>query len=230
MIDRGRNAMKTAVQSEEQSDIGRTGGKTISTKAPKIMCGIGAFVTTLAIIAAVTFNNSPRTSDSSVTSAVQQAAETLIAPPASSPNAPIDIVDRNPVHQQTPSYAFNVSQAPAYAPYQQQAPSYIPDRSQQENQCSFVLPRKLYFVGQGVIRIRAGSFISAPMSLDANPQEVLLPGLRPVAGPGVKETILIDGDAGFIIMTSDLPNSRMVWTNLHGTQTHYATWKPLRRC
>jgi hypothetical protein len=219
--------MKMAAQSEGQSD---TGVKTTSTKAPKIICGIGAFVTTLAIIAAITFNNSPRAPDPTVISTVQQAAETLVEPPASPPSAPIAIVDPNPVHRQTPSYAFNVPQAPAYAPDQQQAPSYAPDRSQQENQCSFVLPRKLYFVGQGVIRIRAGGFVSAPMSLDANPQEVLLPGLRPVAGPGVKETIFIDGDAGFIAMTSDLPNSRTVWTNLHGTQTHYATWKPLRKC
>jgi hypothetical protein len=222
--------MKMAAQSEGQSDTGRTEVKTTSTKAPQIICGIGAFVTTLAIIAAITFNNSPRAPDPTVISTVQQAAETLVEPPASPPSAPIAIVDPNPVYRQTPSYAFNVPQAPAYAPDQQQAPSYTPDRSQQENQCSFVLPRKLYFVGQGVIRIRAGGFVSAPMSLDANPQEVLLPGLRPVAGPGVKETIFIDGDAGFIAMTSDLPNSRTVWTNLHGTQTHYATWKPLRKC
>ena len=45
--------MKMAAQSEGQSETGRTGVKTTSTKAPKIICGIGAFVTTLAIVAAI---------------------------------------------------------------------------------------------------------------------------------------------------------------------------------
>jgi hypothetical protein len=220
--------MKIAAQSEGQMDTGRTGVKTTSTIAPKIICGIGAAVI-LAIVAAVTFNNSPRTPDPTVISTVQPAAETLIAPPASPPSAPIAIVDSNLVHQQTPSYAFNVPQAPAYAPDQRQAPSYAPDRSQQENQC-FVLQRKFYFVGRGVIRVRAGGFVSAPVSLDANPQEVVLPLLRPVAGPGVTETIFIDGNAGLVVMTSDLPNFRQVWNNLHGSATFYATWKPMRKC
>jgi hypothetical protein len=221
--------MKMAAQSEGQSDTGRTEVKTTSTKAPKIICGIGAFVTTLAIIAAITFNNSPRAPDPTVISTVQQAAETLVEPPASPLSAPIAIVDPNPVHRQTPSYAFNVPQAPAYAPDQQQTPSYAPDRSQQENQC-FVLQRKFYFVGRGVIRVRAGGFVSEPVLLDANPQEVVLPLLRPVAGPGVKETIFIDGNAGLVVMTSDLPGFRQVWNNLHESATFYATWKPMRKC
>jgi hypothetical protein len=220
--------MNMAAQSEGQLDTGRAGGKTTSTIAPKIICGIGAAVT-LAIIAAVMFNNSPHIPDPTVISTVQPAAETLIAPPASPPSAPIAIVGSNPVHQQTPGYAFNVPQAPAYAPDQRHAPSYAPDRSQQENQC-FVLQRKFYFVGRGVIRVRAGGFVSAPVSLDANPQEVVLPLLRPVAGPGVTETIFIDGNAGLVVMTSDLPNFRQVWNNLYGSATFYATWKPMRKC
>jgi hypothetical protein len=220
--------MKMAAQSKGQSDTGRTGIKTTSKITPKIICGIGAVVT-LAIVTAVTFNSSPRTPDPTVISTVQQAAETLIAPPASPPSAPIAIVRSNPVQQQTPNYAFNVPQAPAFAPDQRQAPSYAPDRSQQENQC-FVLQRKFYFVGRGVIRVRASGFVSEPISLDANPQEVVLPSLRPVTGPGVKETIFIDGNAGLVVMTSDLPGFRQAWNNLHETATFYATWKPMRKC
>jgi hypothetical protein len=218
--------MNMAAQSEGQLDTGRPGVKTTSTIAPKIVCGIGAAVT-LALIAAVTFNN--HTPDPTVISTVQPAAETLIVPPASPPSAPIAIVGSNPVHQQTPSHAFNVPQAPAYAPDQRPAPSFAPDRSQQENQC-FVLQRKFYFVGRGVIRVRAGGFVSEPVLLDANPQEVVLPLLRPVAGPGVKETIFIDGNAGLVVMTSDLPGFRQVWNNLHESATVYATWKPMRKC
>jgi hypothetical protein len=222
--------MKMAAQSEGQLATGGTGVKTTSTMTPGIICGIGAVVT-LAIVTAVTFNSSPRTPDPTVISTVQQAAETSIAPPASPPSAPIAIVSSNPVQQQTPSYAFNVPQAPALAPDQRPAPSYAPapDRSQQESQC-FVLQRKFYFVGRGVIRVRAGGFVSAPISLDANPQEVVLPSLRPVTGPGVKETIFIDGNAGLVVMTSDLPGFRQAWNNLHETATFYATWKPMRKC
>jgi hypothetical protein len=220
--------MKMAAQSEAQSDTGRTGVKTTSTIAPKIIGGIGAALT-LALIVAVTFNSSPRIPDPSVISAVQPDAETLIAPSVSPPSAPIAVVGSNPVHQQTPSQAFNVPQAPAYAPDQRPAPSVASDRPQQDNQC-FVLQRKFYFVGRGVIRVRAGGFVSEPVSLDANPQEIVLPLLRPVAGPGVKETIFIDGNAGLVVMTSDLPGFRQVWNNLHESATLYATWKPMRKC
>ncbi len=51
--------MKMAAQSAGQLDTGRAGGKTTSAIAPKIICGLGAAVT-LAIIAAITFNNSPQ--------------------------------------------------------------------------------------------------------------------------------------------------------------------------
>ena len=221
--------MKMAAQSEGQSDTGRAGGKTTSTIAPKIICGIGAAVT-LAIMAAVMFNAPPHIQDPTVISTVQPAAETLIAPPASPPSAPIAIVGSNPVQQQTQSHAFNVPPAPAYAPDQPPAPSFAPDRSQQENQC-FVLQRKFYFVGRGVIRVRAGGFVSEPVSLHAlNPQGGVLPLLRPVAGARVEETIFIDGNAGLVVMTSDLPGFRQIWNNLHKTATFYVTWKPMRRC
>jgi hypothetical protein len=63
--------MKMAAQSEGQSDTGRGGRKTTSTIAPKIICGIGATVT-LAVIAAVMFNNSPHIPDPTVISTVQR--------------------------------------------------------------------------------------------------------------------------------------------------------------
>ena len=217
-----------AAQSEGQLDQDRIAVKATSSIAPKIVCMIGATVT-LAIVAAVTFTNSRPAPDATIVSTVQPAAEPLMRQPASAPSAPIATIDSNPSQQHAPSPLFNVPQAPASAPDQQNAPSYAPDRSRQENQC-FVLQRKFYVVGRGVIRIRADGFVSAPLSLDANPQEVVLPQLRPIVGPGVKETIFIDGDAGLVVMTSDLPEFRRVWNNLHGSATLFATWKPMRKC
>jgi hypothetical protein len=97
-------------------------------------------------------------------------------------------------------------------------------------QCQMV-PRKLLVsttVGSGTVRLRAGSYLSQPIVLNARPQAVVFPLPRPELTP-VEEVIAIEGNANDVVITSDVTNLRRVF-DVVGASAFNVTWKPMKTC
>jgi hypothetical protein len=90
--------------------------------------------------------------------------------------------------------------------------------------------RKFYVAGNGVIRIFAGEYVSQPVTLGPYPQTVAFPAARPAPGTEVVQTIVVEGNASTVVMTSDLPGFRRVLTGLRGTSSFNAKWQSLGNC
>jgi hypothetical protein len=120
---------------------------------------------------------------------------------------------------------------PAYAPVPPPPlPAYAPaPPPAQPKQCS--LPqRKFYVAGNGVIRIHAGDYVSETVALGPYAQVVAIPASRPAPGETAVDTIVVEGRANTVIMTTDLPSFRRVYTNLRGSTSFSVQWVPLREC
>ncbi len=105
-----------------------------------------------------------------------------------------------------------------------------PAASTTANQCQQVA-RKLMVAttsGGGVVRLREGNYLSAPITLSATPQSVVFPLPRPQAGR-VTEVLTVEGNANDVIITSDLTGFRKV-LNVSGVSAFSLTWAPLKTC
>ena len=98
-------------------------------------------------------------------------------------------------------------------------------------QCQMV-PRKLLVsttTGSGTVRLRAGSYLSPPITLSTRPQAVAFPLPRPETTPG-EEMISIEGKASDIVITSEVSDYRRVFENVSGVSAFNVTWKPMKTC
>jgi hypothetical protein len=133
-----------------------------------------------------------------------------------------------PVAQPAPPTApANIEPAVALPPL---PPAYAPaPPAAQPKQCG--LPqRKFYVAGNGVVRIHAGNYVSETVALGPYPQVVAIPASRPTPGETAIDTIVVEGRANTVIMTTDLPSFRRVYTNLRGSTSFSVQWVPLREC
>ncbi len=97
-------------------------------------------------------------------------------------------------------------------------------------QCQMI-PRKLLVsteTGGGTIRLRAGSYLSPPISLGRTPQEVVFPAARPTAG-FVEEVIAVEGNASNLVITSSLTNFRQV-LDVAGVAAFNLRWMAMKNC
>jgi hypothetical protein len=110
-------------------------------------------------------------------------------------------------------------------------PAYVPAPAPlQPTQCSSQPLRKFYVAGSGTIRIYSSGYISQVVTLGPYPQEVAFPIARPASGPPVPDTVVVEGRAGTVIMTTDVRDFRQVISNLRGSQSFDLRWLPLRTC
>ena len=127
-----------------------------------------------------------------------------------------------------PAFGGALQAALVAAPDQPSAPTYAPPAPTQK-QCR--LPqRKFYVSGSGIIRVHDGIYVSAPVVLDSDPQEVTFPILRPEVGTSANETITVEGSASTVLMTTDYPGFRQVFRRLRGATTFIVHWVSLRNC
>jgi hypothetical protein len=177
----------------------------------KLVAGIGVCVT-LAAVAAITSLGGPPASN------LPPASPQTVA---SINQAPLRVAaNTEPAFIAMPAAPAQPSfYAPAAAPLPPQTPA----------QCSLPL-RKFYVAGNGTVRIHAGDYISPPVELGPYPQQVTFPVPRPEPGREAIDTILVEGRASTVVMTSDLPGFRMVFNGLRGSSSFNAKWAPLRNC
>ena len=98
-------------------------------------------------------------------------------------------------------------------------------------QCQMI-QRKLLVAtstGGGTIRLRAGSYLSPPITLGAKPQAVVFPLPRPETTP-LQELIVIEGNATDVVITSEVSEYRRVIENVSGVSIYDVTWKPMKKC
>ena len=103
------------------------------------------------------------------------------------------------------------------------------DQASSSKQCPMA-PRRMLVsteTGTGTVQLRAGSYVSAPITLSATPQPVTFPLPRPDTTP-VDETIMIEGTATNLVLTSDLTNFRRVFDNVIGVAPLQVSWAPRR--
>lgn len=111
------------------------------------------------------------------------------------------------------------------------APVAAPDQAATSTaQCQMV-PRKLLVsttTGSGTVRLRAGSYLSPPITLSARPQAVVFPLPRPTVSP-VEEVIAVEGNASDVVISSDLTNFRKT-LDVTGTAAFAVKWQPMKTC
>jgi hypothetical protein len=139
------------------------------------------------------------------------------------PPQPQLVVNPAPPAIAAPEPAFAaVSPPPLQAPAIAQTPP-------RPRQCD-LSQRRFYVAGNGVIRISAGEYLSEPVTLGPYPQTISFPAARPAPGTEVVQTIVVEGSASTVVMTSDLPGFRRVLTGLRGTSSFTAKWQSLSNC
>jgi hypothetical protein len=97
-------------------------------------------------------------------------------------------------------------------------------------QCQMI-QRKLLVsteTGGGTVRLRAGGYLSPPISLGRTPQEVLFPVARPTAG-FVEEVITVEGRASNVVITSPITTFRQV-LDVTGVAAFDLRWMPMKPC
>jgi hypothetical protein len=82
--------------------------------------------------------------------------------------------------------------------------------------------------GGGTIRFRAGGYLSPPITLTDHPQVVIFPLPRPETSP-VQETILIEGSATDLVITSEVTPLHKV-VDVAGTYPWATNWAPGKGC
>jgi hypothetical protein len=113
------------------------------------------------------------------------------------------------------------------------APLATPDQATvtaSSTQCQMI-QRKLLVsteTGSGTIRLRAGSYLSPPISIARTPQEVVFPVSRPTAG-FVEEVITVEGRASNVVITSPLTNFKQV-LDVTGVAAFDLRWMPMKPC
>jgi hypothetical protein len=97
-------------------------------------------------------------------------------------------------------------------------------------QCQ-VFQRKLLVsteIGGGTVRLRAGSYLSPPITLSKTPQEVVFPQPRLATG-FVEQVITVEGNATNVVMVSALTGRR--WeVDVTGIAALDMRWVPMKPC
>jgi hypothetical protein len=98
-------------------------------------------------------------------------------------------------------------------------------------QCQLIQRRLLIATdnGGGTVRFRASGWVSPPFNITKEPQVVVFPLLRPDTNP-VAESIMIEGNATNVVITSEVvADSRRVF-DVPGSYKYDVTWVPRRGC
>lgn len=98
-------------------------------------------------------------------------------------------------------------------------------------QCSSVARRLMVSSngGSGMVRFRAGSYVSPPFILNNRPANLVFPLPRPDTTP-VEEVITIEGNATGVVLTSDLTGFRQEFDRVAGSSVFTVKWMPLKTC
>ncbi len=111
------------------------------------------------------------------------------------------------------------------------APVAAPDQAATTTAQCQMIPRKLLVsteTGSGTVRLRAGSYLSPPISLRNVPQEVVFPAARPTVG-FVDEVITVEGNASNVVVSSSLTSFRKV-LDVTGIAAFNLRWLPMKTC
>jgi hypothetical protein len=97
-------------------------------------------------------------------------------------------------------------------------------------QCSMI-QRKLYVssaTGSGTVRLREGNYVSQPIVLSAQRQQVVFPQLRPDQ-IAVQDVITIEGNSDGVLISSDY-NPNLGVFNVPGLTAFSMTWQAVKGC
>jgi hypothetical protein len=77
--------------------------------------------------------------------------------------------------------------------------------------------------------LHEGSYLSPPITLSTQPQNVVFPLDRSQVSPAV-EVITIEGNATDVVLTSPVTSWRRVFNSVSGVSAFEASWMPLKGC
>jgi hypothetical protein len=114
-----------------------------------------------------------------------------------------------------------------------QSPTPATDIAASENapQCKNVLRQLVVSTngGSGTVRLREGSYLSAPITLGTTPQTVTFPIPRSeTVSPS--EVIVIEGDATNVVLTSPVTSWHKEFDSVHGASAFETRWSPSKKC
>jgi hypothetical protein len=114
-----------------------------------------------------------------------------------------------------------------------QSPTPATDTAASDNapQCKNVLRQLVVSTngGSGTVRLREGSYLSAPITLGAGPQTVTFPIPRSeTVSPS--EVIVIEGDATNVVLTSPITSWQKAFESVHGATAFETRWSPSKNC
>jgi hypothetical protein len=98
-------------------------------------------------------------------------------------------------------------------------------------QCQLIQRRLLIATnhGGGTVRFRASGWLSPPFNLTKEPQVVVFPLLRPDTDP-VAETIMIEGNATDLEISSEVVVNQVRAFDVPGVARYDVTWVPRKGC
>jgi hypothetical protein len=98
-------------------------------------------------------------------------------------------------------------------------------------QCQLIQRRLLVATdhGGGTVRFRASGWLSPPFNLTKEPQVVVFPLLRPDTDP-VPETVMIEGNATDLVITSEVVVNSHTVVNVPGSYQYNVIWAPRKGC
>jgi hypothetical protein len=98
-------------------------------------------------------------------------------------------------------------------------------------QCQLIQRRLLIATnhGGGTVRFRASGWLSPPFTLTKEPQVVVFPLLRPDTDP-VAETIMIEGNATDLEISSEVVVNQVRAFDVPGSYRYDVTWVPRKGC
>jgi len=98
-------------------------------------------------------------------------------------------------------------------------------------QCQLIQRRLLVATdhGSGTVRFRASGWLSPPFNLTKEPQVVVFPLLRPDTDP-VPETVMIEGNATDLVITSEVVVNSHTVVDVAGNYQYNVIWAPRKGC
>jgi hypothetical protein len=81
--------------------------------------------------------------------------------------------------------------------------------------------------GSGVVRFRAGDYLSPPITLTTEPQPIVFPKPRPEGAP-LEESIIVEGQATNLVLGAE--GDHFVIPRVDGSSTYWVTWSPAKAC
>jgi hypothetical protein len=180
-------------------------------KTSTVVAGLGAaFVAAGITFAMLSGDSTPQASTQPVQAAAPVQTAMQVQPPA-----PIEVA---PPAQAAPPLQ---SAPPLAAPPAVTAPPQA--RSCQD-------PRRVELAsvengGSGVVRFRAGDYVSPWITLTNVPQQIVFPKLRPETTP-IKEDIVLEGQATNVVLGAE--NDHFVIPKVDGSYDYWVRWSPAK--